>query len=684
MVAPNKTAREIREGKRLPELLCPAGSYDALCAAVEGGADAVYMGGVAFNARINAKNFTEEELRRGIELAHSYGTKIYIAANTLVHDRELDGFLHAAEHVYRSGADALIVADLGGARAIRDRFNIELHASTQLSGHGTQTSNILRDLGFSRMVCAREMSSEDITSFIDNSPLECEVFVHGALCVCHSGQCLFSSLVGGRSGNRGECAQPCRLPFKVGGRDGYPLSLKDLTLAAHIPELCRMGVASLKIEGRMKSPEYVYNVTRIWRRLLDGRRAATPEDIWELEAVFSRGGFTDGYFTRRIDRKMLGVRSEEQKQVTRGLVAFDGIKRKIDVDMDVRILASTPAELTLRRVEGGESVTVTGAVPEAARTAPIDEAAVRKSLSKLGDTPYALVNMTVELDEGLMLPISQLNALRRDAVHALTEKCVGVGKTPVREAKHRRPDGRRLKGRTAVFYNADAIPESAFDYFDIIYTPLEAYNGRTNGVLLPPVIFDSERAEVERMLCEAVKMGAKHGLVSNLGHIDLVKNAGLSLHGDFRLNVYNNGSVEFLEKLGFEDVILSPELTQAQMRDIGGKTSACVYGRMPLMITEKCVGKEIADCNRCAAGGVVLTDRRGVGFPVLRVFGHRSMILNSAPFYMADKQNQLDANGIVMTHFIFTVESTGEADRIITAYKKNLPPKDPARIKRIK
>ncbi len=684
MVAPNKTAREIREGKRLPELLCPAGSYDALCAAIEGGADAVYMGGVAFNARINAKNFTEEELKRGIELAHSYGTKIYIAANTLVYDRELDGFLHAAEHAIKCGADALIVADLGGARAIRSRLDAELHASTQLSGHGTETANILREAGFSRMVCAREMSREDIQSFIDHSPLESEVFVHGALCVCHSGQCLFSSLVGGRSGNRGECAQPCRLPFKVGGRDAYPLSLKDLTLSEHIPELCRMGVASLKIEGRMKSPEYVYNVTRIWRRLLDSRRSATAEDVRELEAVFSRGGFTDGYFTRRIDRKMLGIRSAQQKQVTRELEPFEGIKRKIDVDMQVRILANSPAELTVKRIEGGESVTVTGAVPEAARTAPIDEAAVRKSLSKLGDTPYALANMSVELDEGLILPISQLNALRREAVGALTQKCVGVREVNVREAEKKKPSGRRTKSRTAVFYNTAAIPESAYDFFDIIYTPLEVYDGSTEGVLLPPVIFDSERAEVKKMLSDAVARGAKHGLVSNLGHIDLVKDAGLTLHGDFRLNVYNNGSAEYLERLGFEDVILSPELTQAQMRDIGGRTSVCVYGRTPLMITEKCVGKEIADCNACSSGKAVLTDRRGVSFPVLRVFAHRSMIVNSAPFYMADKQKQLDANGIAMTHFIFTVESKREAEQVITAYQKALPPKDPAKIKRIK
>lgn len=434
----------------------------------------------------------------------------------------------------------------------------------------------------------------------------------------------------------------------------------------------------------MKSPEYVYNVTKIWRRLLDSRRAATAEDIKELEAVFSRGGFTDGYFTSRIDRKMLGIRSAEQKQVTRELDPFEGLKRKIDVSMQVSILADTPARLTVTRTDNGESVTVTGTIPETARTAPIDEAAVRRSLSKLGDTPYALGNMTVELDGTLMLPVSQLNALRRAAIDKLTERYAYGKEIGLREAENEKPKGRRTKCRTAVFYNTAQIPECAYDFFNIIYTPLETYDGTTNGVLLPPVIFDSEREQVRRLLSEAVAKGAEHVLVSNLGHVDLAEESGLKLHGDFRLNVCNNGSAAYMESLGFEDVILSPELTQAQIRDIGGRTAACVYGRTPLMITEKCVGREIADCNLCKSGKVTLTDRRGVSFPVLRVFEHRSMIVNSAPFYMADKQKQLDANGITMTHFIFTVESKREAEQMITAYQRSLPPKDPSRIKRVK
>ncbi len=683
---PNATAAEVRMGKRLPELLCPAGSYRALEAAIEGGADAVYMGGVCFNARINAKNFTAEELKRGIALAHAYGTKVYIAANTLIYDRELDDFLLAAENAYLCGADALIVADIGAAREISRRIPIELHASTQLSGHNAYAAEELARAGFSRMVLARETGREDIKRFVDTSPLEAEVFVHGALCVCHSGQCLFSSLVGGRSGNRGECAQPCRLPYRGQGKgQTYPLSLKDLSLAEHIPELCELGISSLKIEGRMKSPEYVRDVTRIWRRLLDERRAASGEDMRELEAVFSRGGFTDGYFTGRIGRNMLGVRSEVEKQVTRTLAPFEGIKRKIPVLMEMSVLKDTPVSLTVALADGTRSVTVMADAPEAARTAPIDEATVKRSLLKLGDTSYSAEKITVRLDGGLMLPVSVLNALRRKAIQALdaenTEERKPLGEL---DKIYQSPSEKRGRMRSAIFYEPREIPKSAYGFFDVIYTPLEKYIGNTNGVCLPPVIFDSEREKIRQMLESAKRMGAEHVLVGNLGHIELARESGLRMHGDLRLNICNGTTAAYFETLGFEDFILSPELTMAQMRDIGGKSLACVWGRVPLMVTEKCIGKEIGGCKTCESGRAVLTDRKGITFPVMRTFEHRSIVFNSVPLYMADRADVLAKNGITMQHFIFTTESASEADAVISAYKKRTPPADSAKIKRIK
>lgn len=681
----NKTAFSVRNGDSLPELLCPAGSYRALEAAVDGGADAVYVGGQAFNARINAQNFTAEELERGIELAHTFGVRVYIAANTLIYDRELNEYLRAAEQAYKYGADALIVADAGAAAEVHKRIPIELHASTQLSCHSTDAALRLADAGFLRIVLAREMSREDIRTFIDRSPLEAEVFVHGALCVCHSGQCLFSSMVGGRSGNRGECAQPCRLPYNGGkGGDAYPLSLKDLSLASYIPELCALGVSSLKIEGRMKSPEYVSEVTRIWRRLLDERRAAGVEDIRELEAIFSRGGFTSAYFCKNIGNKMLGTRSEAQKRETRERAAFEGIKRRLPVSLKATVRADMPAELAVKELRSGISVTVLGDVPQAAINAPISADDVKKSLSKLGQTQFVAESIEVVLDEGLMLPISALNALRRSAIAAVVGRLNERRLSEPAEAELDVPSGVRDDTRTALFYEPNNVPPSAYEYFDVIYTPLEKYNGTTNGVALPPVIFDSELDKVRSLLEAAVKMGAEHVLVGNVGHVGLVDGLGLRLHGSFRLNVFNNSSAAFYERRGFEDTVLSLELTMAQARDIGGKTAVCVYGREPLMVTEKCVSRQIADCRSCGEGRVRLTDRRGVRFPVLAAYGHRSIIFNSVPRYMADKNAELDKNGIKMRFFIFTVESKKQADEVILSYESSLPPKEPQGIKRLK
>ena len=651
----------------LPELLCPAGDKTALAAAIDGGADAVYIGACDFNARKNATNFTAEDMREAIKLAHAYGVKIYITQNTLVLDREISAYLSAAESALTAGADALIVADLGGAMEIHRHFpEAELHASTQMSGHNVAAARRLADLGFSRMVCAREMSLADLRTFTAESPIEAEVFVHGALCVCHSGQCLFSSVVGGRSGNRGECAQPCRLPFGGAGREEYPLSLKDLALAEHIPSLIDVGVASLKIEGRMKSPEYVGAVARVYRRLLDEKRGADKEEMKFLAEVFSRGGFTDGYFVKKIGHGMLGVRSDADKQKSRVLEPFRSIERKIPLRMEATLLEGRPSRLTV--MVGDKQGAAEGPVPFAARTTPMTRESVTDRLSKLGGTPYSLETLTLSLDDGLMLPVSALNALRRDALADL----MGDEEKPLVKAEVTalKPSGKAMPERTARFDRPEQISEKARNYFDHIYLPLERYDGSADGVVIPPVIFDSERPRVEKMLCDAVEKGARHGLVGNVGHLDMVKAAGLVPHGDFRLNVTNRATVAMTESLGFADIIVSPELTLPQVRDVGGAKSLIVYGRLPLMILEKCVGREVSDCRACEEGRVVLTDRRGARFPVLRAFEHRSLVCNSLPTNMSDMADKLAECGPCGQHFIFTVETAEECDRVIDAFEK--------------
>lgn len=675
---------------RLPELLSPAGSLKALEAAIDGGADAVYFGASSFNARIGAENFSETSLERAIDLCHTYGVKAYLTLNTLVYDRELANYLKTAEMAYKKGIDALIVADLGGAALLhRELPELPLHASTQMSGHNVEAATLLASLGFSRMVLARETPEKDIKIFVEKSPIEAEVFIHGALCVSHSGQCLFSSLVGGRSGNRGECAQPCRLPY--GSKNNYPLSLRDLCLAKHIPTLIDYGVASLKIEGRMKSPEYVREVTAIYRSLLDRRCGASDYEMRELASIFSRDGFTDGYFTSSISRSMLGTRSEKDKQASRKLVPFDKITRKIPITLTAEFYPNSPSSLTLSM--GDVCVTAKGETPMAAINVPMTEEIVSKNLTKFGNTPFAVEKIKITVCDGLMLPVSSLNSLRREAtamlIAALTDTAkrdISVSYNIARHSLH--SEYKAIK--SAHFFRADMLTKKSLLYFDRIYMPLGEFcdkfnkisadikftDGKTEyGVALPPVIFDSERAEACLSAKKAADLGAKYALVENVGQLQVAKEAGLIPVADFRFNICNSESAQMCDELGFESFILSPELTLPRMRDIinlkaGG--SAIVYGRIPLMLLEKCVTKEVGGCSSCGTDKASLVDRKGVAFPILREAKHRSVVCNSLPTFMADKQSLLSKYAIRSHHFIFTVENKTEVDRVIESYRKGL------------
>lgn len=669
---------------RIPELLAPAGSPEALDAAIAAGADAVYFGGGSFNARMNAKNFVGDALADAIKKCRLYGVKTNITLNTLVHTREVESVLDYVHTLYTLGADALIVADLGAARLIRRYFpEIELHASTQAAGHCVAAAEELKKLGFSRMVAAREMSREDLATLCKNSPIETEMFIHGAMCVSQSGQCLASSLIGGRSGNRGECAQPCRLPYSSCGknsRDTYALSLKDMCLAGHITEILGLGAASLKIEGRMKSPDYVYGVTSIYRRLLDERRDATDAEISQLRALFSRSGFTDAYFKGKTGRDMLGVRTDADKAQSAGnaedtdFAALIKARRR-PIVMNAKIEADKPSELTVSL--GGISVSVCGATPEAAKNCPFDTNAVRKNLEKLGSTPFSMERLDITLGEGLMMPVSALNALRRSATDALAEIL-----TKPRECEKRTlpPPSKesRVGEKSARFISYEQIPDGIDD--DItVYIPLENFRAemadKVNGVIIPPVVFDSQRETVAHMLADAKNAGVNHALVSNLGHLSLAKDAGMVSHGDFRMNVYNRHTADALYELGFADIIASPELTLPQLRDLS--LTPVIYGRVPLMTLEKCAIRDLYSCEECKARGLMpLGDRKGAKFLLCRSFDHRNIMYNSVPVYMEDKRDELARHRIVGGHYIFTDETGAYAKDIlngnITAAKSNI------------
>ena len=627
------------------------------------------------NARMYAGNFDPTALREAVKRAHAYGVKVYLTLNTLVTDRELNAYLDAALDACRAGVDALIVADAGGASLIHRAIpEMELHASTQMSGHNSLMGAELQKRGFSRMVAAREISRGELELLLKHSPIETELFIHGALCVSHSGQCLFSSVVGGRSGNRGQCAQPCRLPYSCEGckkgRGAYPLSLKDLSLAAHVPTLIELGVASLKIEGRMKSPEYVYDTARIWRRLLDERRGATPAEMRRMAEAFSRSGFTDGYFTEKLQGDMLGVRREADKQQSREVEKFGGLQKKVPLSLDVRLTADAPVSLTLS--VGERQVTVEGDLPQLAKTAPMTEESVLRSLCRFGGTPYEVKEAHGRVEDGLMLPVSRLNELRRRGVEALNE-CFANAQRQEYPVAVEVPRGSRLVHRTARFYRAEQITSSAKTYFERIYLPLHHHTADANGVILPPVIFDGDLEEIRRLLKQARERGAIYAMVGNLGHLEPVREAGLIPVGDFRLNVTNRETVAALEQLGLEEILMSPELTLPQMRDVGGNTAAVVYGRLPLMTLEKCVIRELADCQACGRGAVWMVDRKGMRFPVLREWEHRNVVYNSLPTSMSDREELLARNGLTNRHFIFSVETPREVDEVIRAHREGRP-----------
>lgn len=655
--------------RSLPELLAPAGSMEALCAAVDAGADAVYFGGENFGARAYAKNFTREEIVEAAALCRAYGVRSYVTLNTLIFDREMREVLQTAAFLENAGVDALIIADMGAAHLISEKIpTMQLHASTQFSGHNADAAAFLAAHGFTRMVTARETSYPDLKALCAASPIEIEAFIHGALCVCHSGQCLFSSVVGGRSGNRGMCAQPCRLPDAEGN---YPLSLKDLSMAGRMDKLLDCGVASLKIEGRMKSPTYVHGVTSIYRRLLDERRNADPDETARLAELFSRSGFTTGYFDGKITSAMLGVRRQEDKDAAHAAAPFTGLCRKIPVAVSATLKADTPFTVTVSGAKG--SVTATGDIPEVAVRAPLDRAALEKNLLKFGGTAYTPLPPQIDMDEGLILRNSQINATRRaatDAYAALGERehTVSADYTPVQRAKTDENE------RTAVVFRAGNLPTDAafYDAFDIVFLPLSEYPKATFhkklGVLLPSVIFESEKEKISADLAAAYARGARAALCGNFGHLAMARAAGFAVHGDFRLNITNQLAADFALANGFESVVLSPELTYPRLAAIGGRVRAIVYGRLPLMLLEKCVAKETSSCAACAEDRAELCDRRNVRFPILREAPHRSLLLNSVPTYAADR---MPRGGV---HFLFTIERADEIMRVLEAYAHGAPP----------
>ena len=632
------------------EILAPAGSMETLHAALRAGAQAVYIGGKRFSARNSADNFSEEEIAEAAALCHKYGAKLDLAVNTVIFDDEAADFCEYIKTAAKSGVDAFIVQDWGCAELIRRCVPAAvLHGSTQMSVHTAAGASMLRELGYARVVPARELDRDTI-SRICGTGIETEIFVHGALCMSVSGQCYMSAMIGSRSANRGCCGQACRLPFSaVGNKDRAALSLKDLSLLPEARELAEMGVDSFKIEGRMKRPEYVASAVHELKASLEGN----APDMKLLRGVFSRSGFTDGYFTgKRQD--MFGVREKDDvisaHELIPGIHELYRFERKAyTVDLHAVIKEGQPVILTGKC--NGITVSSLGTAPEKAISRPTDEAALVKQLSKLGDTVFRLGKLTAEIDEGLMVPAGKLNELRRDVAEkltaAITEKNTPVytisGYTPQLTQQSRRETAGRLPLRT--FCRTAEQIKAAAELSEYLIVPEELLNEEMLGsvdvkklIVSPPRFIVNEDGLRER-LSELRRQGLDRLYCHTPDCIAIGKKLGFRLHGSFTLNVFNSYSAEYLRELGLEDCIFSVEATLAQTAAVHTELSlgAVVYGRLPLMLTRNCPIKNEVGCGKCAKK---LTDRTGRELPVVCSKNYTE-ILNADRLYMLDRSEEI-------------------------------------------
>ena len=692
------------------ELLSPAGGQEALIAAVQSGADAVYMGFGAFNARRSARNFSDEEFRAAVAYCHLRGVKVYLTLNTLVTDRELPTLAETARTASECGVDAILVQDWGVLAALKRIIpDVPLHASTQMSLHTLSGAAEAARLGMTRAVLARELSRDEIAEICRKSPIEIETFVHGALCMCYSGQCEMSAVIGRRSGNRGACAQPCRLPYGFHGRaDAHPLSLKDANLAPFVPEMEDMGVACLKIEGRMKRPEYVAAVTEIYARLLREHRGATKDEQKKLALAFSRDGFTEGYYRGERGRAMFGTRPENARwpedwfAEVRARYEKENL-RLVPLALACVIREGEPMALTASDPDG-HTVTVTGAVPETARSRAVTADEVEARLKKTGGTAFSVEHCAVALDGGLAVSAGALNALRREALALMEARRTAV---PARRAFPFVPPERVKNSAdkpllTVSIHAANQLSGELIARAPArVYAPLELfsqldltpYRGRTEFFAVLPRIYRTQDEPVLRALLEdAMKKGVTGVSLGNLGHLSLVRGLDVTLHGGWPLNLYNSAALDFWKGEGLASACVSFELRDAQLRDLSKciPCEAIVYGRLPLMLTENCLNANEFGCKHFAsrpvsvptdgacASAPELTDRRGEHFPVLRAWGCRSEIENGKILYLADKLSDWQSLGLRYALLRFTTESPEECVCMLRAYQGEAvePPTD--------
>ncbi|MCK4259999.1 MAG: U32 family peptidase [Halanaerobiales bacterium] len=793
-----------------PELLAPVGNMESLYAAVQNGCDAVYLGGKSFGARAYAQNFNREELQKALDYAHLYGVKIYVTINTLYKDKELSPVRDFIGDLYDDGVDGVILQDLGLAQLIRQTFpDLELHASTQMTIHNLDGAKYLEELGFSRVVLARELSIEEIKEIVEGTSLEVETFIHGALCVSYSGQCLMSSLIGGRSGNRGRCAQPCRLPYTLmctsaddknnkqvhsDIRGHYLLSPKDISTLDILPSLIRAGIRSLKIEGRMKRSEYAAAVTKIYRKYIDlalknsESYQVSPEDIEMLHQIFNRGGFSDGYYMGKKGSSMMsylrpknwGIRIGEvvsydsrrnicKIKLTGDLESGDGIEiwtdqgenpgtqihsiqfskglisvpirgkvmpgdpvyrtskksmldelsqtfsniyqRKIDLFGKIRLQPEEVISFELRdqsgiciQVESDEKV-------ERAKKQPLSKEKVEEQISKLGNQPFCLVDLSVEMNENIFVPISKLNALRRKAVDRMIEARISKFRNSrsgnytndqVMPLPDKVKDNSSIKKELAVYLKGPHFEPSQFINLGVhrLYLDLERLNKRRIEDLkklskeedvkifavLPRIAHNDEMIRVKEKVNSLEESLLDGFIVGNLGEAEVLKDFSKPYIVDYSLNVFNHYTLDYWQQTGANSVTISPELN---LKEIGNLVQwgeigkdVIVYGYLPAMISSYCpigaVEGGMTENRPCSFSGrskasYVLRDRKRMDFPILTDCRRcQSVILNSRPLFLLEQLEEIMKMNFSVLRMDLTIENQNEGLEMVRAYLSRL------------
>jgi len=675
------------------ELLAPAGSMDALRAAVQNGANAVYLGCGSFNARQSAKNFTPQALAEAVKYCHVRGVAVHLTLNTLVSDREIPELTELIRHAASSGVDAFIVQDLGVIRLCSEIApHIPLHGSTQMTVHSLPGVLLCAAWGLSRVVLSRELSREEIRYICENSPIEIEVFGHGALCMCYSGQCYMSSLIGTRSGNRGRCAQPCRQTYGYGRwQNMYPLSLKDNCLIHYLLELEAMGVSSLKLEGRMKRPEYVAAVTNVYRRAIDAGNVSR-EMMNTLMTAFNRQGFTDGYYTGLTGKAMLGHR-EEGKEDAQWLKEVRQTYETVENPLvPITFHATVRPETTMLTVTDpeGRSCTLSGPAPEPARNVDLNSITLSSRLNKTGGTPYYCREVTADITPGLTLSAAVINGLRRDALNQLTALRGRREDKPLYRPRKITvfPGVRKAPEITVQVTSREQITDALLrQKLGALYVPIHILTAdpvfcqkllRRVPVcaVLPRVVHDGELSHLQDQMAQVRQLGVTEALVGNLGLVLPTRKAGFAVRGDFGLNLFNSAAVNAAREMELRSACLSFEMTLPQIRDVSKAVPSEIiaYGRLPLMITENCLIKGRTGNCTCHNAPAKLTDKTGAEFPLVKD-GHlcRSVVLNSKKLYWLDRQDDLARLGLWAVRLCFTTENPREVDRILSAVHEPIP-----------